>query len=279
MASRTVDSVRAALIMGAGTRGWRWPAWEEDLRMPFVVALFVLLFIAPVSAANLIVKDARTLQLDGVTYRLDGIDAPDIDQTCINERADIWACGIEARDALAKLVDGRKVACQDLGPDALVKGRRVGLCSAAEATTSLNRQMIDQGFALNAESGAKARFPAEEATASEQRAGLWRGCFVAPANFRRWDKTAPLLGASCRPDKAAELQALLFPTEAVMPPGCAIKGKFAKRARFTGNVGIYHLQGCRSYASLTKPERWFCSEDDARAAGFRKAYNCRSGKP
>ena len=26
----------------------------------------------------------------------------------------------------------------------------------------------------------------------------------------------------------------------------------------------------------TKPDRWFCSEEDAQAAGFRKAYNCRS---
>ena len=61
-----------------------------------------------------------------------------------------------------------------------------------------------------------------------------------------------------------------------MPPGCPIKGKLAVRARVTGNVGIYHLQSCRSYAGLTKPNRWFCSEDDAQAAGFRKAYNCRS---
>ena len=49
----------------------------------------------------------------------------------------------------------------------------------------------------------------------------------------------------------------------------------ARRARLTGNVGVYQLRGCPSYASLTKPNRWFCSEDDARAAGFRKAYNCR----
>jgi hypothetical protein len=32
---------------------------------------------------------------------------------------------------------------------------------------------------------------------------------------------------------------------------------------FTGNVGVYHLQACRSYPALTKPDRWFCSEEDA----------------
>ena len=63
-----------------------------------------------------------------------------------------------------------------------------------------------------------------------------------------------------------------------MPPGCNIKGKFAVRARVTGNLGIYHLQACRSYPGLTKPDRWFCSEEDAQAAGFRRAYNCRAAR-
>ena len=48
------------------------------------------------------------------------------------------------------------------------------------------------------------------------------------------------------------------------------------RARVTGDAGIYHLQGCRSYPGLTEPNRWFCSEEDAQAARFRKAYNCRA---
>jgi len=46
----------------------------------------------------------------------------------------------------------------------------------------------------------------------------------------------------------------------------------------TGNVGIYHLRGCPSYAAMAKPDRWFCSEDDAEASGFRKAFNCRPSK-
>ena len=52
----------------------------------------------------------------------------------------------------------------------------------------------------------------------------------------------------------------------------------AVRARVTGNVGIYHLQACRSYPGLGNPDRWFCSEEDAQAAGFRRAYNCRPPK-
>jgi methylphosphotriester-DNA--protein-cysteine methyltransferase len=74
------------------------------------------------------------------------------------------------------------------------------------------------------------------------------------------------------------LREILFPDEPAMPADCPIKARFAVRARVTGNVGIYHLQTCRSYAGLTKPNRWFCTEDDAQAAGFRKAYNCRSAR-
>jgi hypothetical protein len=98
---------------------------------------------------------------------------------------------------------------------------------------------------------------------------------VAPREFRGGRKDGALLGGACRADKDPEIREALFPNAPAMPPGCSIKGKFALRARVTGNVGIYHLQACSSYPALTKPDRWFCSEDDARAAGFRKAYNCR----
>jgi endonuclease YncB( thermonuclease family) len=243
--------------------------------MHAIVILFVLLFSTTGWAAGPLVKDARTLQLGDVTFRLQGIDAPDIDQICVNERADPWACGVEARDTVAKLIGDRAVACRDVGPDPAAKARRLGICVIQGDTGSLSQRLVQEGLAMNLEPGAKGRFVDEEAKARETRKGLWRGCFVAPQKFRQWDIAAPLLGASCRDDKRAELQNLLFPDEPVMPPGCAIKGKFAKRARVTGNVGVYQLQGCRSYASLTKPNRWFCSEDDAKAAGFRRAYNCR----
>ena len=116
---------------------------------------------------------------------------------------------------------------------------------------------------------------ADEAAAKDNRGGLWKGCFVAPEEFRHDNKAAVLLGSACPSDKDRELRESLFPEEPSMPPGCSIKGKFATRARFTGDVGIYHLRGCPSYPALTRPDRWFCSEDDARAAGFRRAYNCR----
>ncbi len=240
----------------------------------FVVVL-ALLVGSPAMAAELVVKDAATLQLGGVTYRLEGIDAPELDQRCINEFADPAACGVETRDAAVRLIAGRAVTCRDLGPDPMFSGRRIGACTIAGDGIGLSQRLVQAGLALNADP--KGRFAADEAKARDERLALWRGCFVAPQSFRRWDKTAPLLGAACRDDRKAAMLDQMFPDMPPAPDGCAIKGKLAKRARLTGNVGVYQLRGCPSYASLEKPNRWFCSEDDARAAGFRKAYNCRGG--
>ena len=226
-------------------------------------------------AANPTIKDGSTLQLGNVTYRLDGVDTPALDQVCIDEHADAWTCGVEAREQLTRLIGGRAVRCDDLGVDPTARKRHLGVCTVEGETTSLSELLVRQGFALNVEASATGRFKPDEARARENRQGLWKGCFVAPQEFRRGKKDGTLLGGSCRADRDQEIREVLFPVDLAMPSGCNIKGKFAVRARVTGNLGIYHLQACRSYPALTKPDRWFCSEEDAQAAGFRRAYNCR----
>jgi endonuclease YncB( thermonuclease family) len=245
----------------------------------FLVAtlLLTLLSISQSWAANAVIRDGSTLQLGNVTYRLDGIDAPAFDQLCIDEHADPWTCGIEARDQLTKLIGGRQVRCDDLGADPSTRKRHLGACKIEGETTSLSQLLVGLGFALNVEASATGRFETDEARAREDRQGLWKGCFVAPQEFRLGKKDGTLLGASCPADRDKEIREALFPESLAMPSGCNIKGKFAVRARVTGNVGIYHLQACPSYPALTKPDRWFCSEEDAQAAGFRRAYNCRAG--
>jgi endonuclease YncB( thermonuclease family) len=237
--------------------------------------LSTLLPVTQSSAATAIVRDGGTLQLGNVTYRLDGVDAPAFDQLCIDEHADVWTCGIEARDQLAKLIGNREVRCDDLGADPTYKKRRIGACGIEGETTSLSRMIIRSGFGLNVDASATGRFQADQARAQEDRQGLWKGCFMAPQEFRLGKKDSALVGGACRADRDREIREALFPEDLVMPGSCNIKGKYAVRARVTGNLGIYHLQACRSYPGLGNPDRWFCSEDDAQAAGFRRAYNCR----
>jgi endonuclease YncB( thermonuclease family) len=249
------------------------------LARTFLAAALILAAFPPSQGwtANAIVRDGATLQLGDVTYRLDGIDAPPVDQLCIDEHADPWTCGVEARDRLAKLIGDRPVRCDDLGPDPVARKRHLGVCKVEGEPASLSQLLVRAGFGLNVEASATSRFKPDEAQARENREGLWKGCFIAPQEFRRGKKDGPLLGNACRGDRDREIRAALFPDDLAMPPGCNIKGKLAVRARVTGNIGIYHLQACRGYPTLTEPDRWFCSEEDAQAAGFRRAYNCRAG--
>jgi endonuclease YncB( thermonuclease family) len=243
---------------------------------PIFAWLGAILLATPSLAANVIVRDGDTIQLGDVTYRLDGVDAPELDQICIDDQADPWSCGIDARDQLTKLIGDRDVHCDDLGPDKLFRKRHVGVCTVQGDSTSLNQQIAQMGLAISVEPALKAHAKDDAAKAQADKRGLWKGCFVAPQEFRLGKKDGALIGGSCRADRDKEIRAVLFPEDVAMPPSCAIKGKLAVRARVTGNVGIYHLQGCPSYAGLPRPDRWFCSEDDAQAAGFRRAFNCRA---
>lgn len=248
----------------------------------FLVALLLTAFPfanpskAASQAASPAVRDGSTLQLGNVTYRLDGVEAPAFDQLCIDDHADSWTCGIEARDQLTRLIAGRQVRCDDLGADPLTRKRHIGICTVDGEKTSLNQAMVKAGMALNLEPAIKGRFSDDEKSAKQSKQGLWKGCFVAPREFRLGRKDSALLGAACRTDRDREIRAALFPEELAQPPGCNIKGKYAVRARVTGNLGIYHLQACPSYPGTTQPDRWFCSEEDAQGSGFRRAYNCRS---
>ena len=211
-----------------------------------------------------------------VTYRLDGIDAPELDQICIDDHADAWSCGVDARDQLAKLVGGHVVHCEDRGPDTATRKRHLGICTVEGETTSLN-QLWSVGLCDEPRRGQE---PVRRRRGHGQRRsqGDLERLLRRPAGIPARQKDGALLGGACPADKDREIRSVLFPEISTMPPRCTIKAKFAVRARVTGNVGIYHLQGCRSYPAMTRPDRWFCSEDDAQAAGFRRAYNCRAGK-
>ena len=234
-------------------------------RNPVVTTLLLTcLFASPVlpatagPAVTAIIKDAGTVQLGNTTYRLDGIDAPAVDQLCIDEHADVWTCGMEARDQLSKLIGGKPVHCDDIGVDPTYKKRRLGVCKIEGDPTNLSQVLEQKGYALNVETSATGRLKPDEATARDNRAGLWKGCFVAPRDFRAARKDGALLGNACPANRDTQIRDALFPADLPMPASCNIKGKYAVRARVTGNVGIYHLQACRSYPGLSNPDRWFC---------------------
>ncbi|MGE0653576.1 MAG: thermonuclease family protein [Alphaproteobacteria bacterium] len=85
------------------------------------------------------VVDGDTIKLNGITYRLWGIDAPERDQWCGDYRA-----GALAVAALAVLVRGSAVVCESKTTDRY--GRVVAICRADGDDLGLS--MVEVGMAL-----------------------------------------------------------------------------------------------------------------------------------
>ena len=65
--------------------------------MRILVAALLLAMAGPSLAAEIVVTNGDTLQLDRTIYRLDGIDAPEIDQSTSTKAATSWPCGLRSR--------------------------------------------------------------------------------------------------------------------------------------------------------------------------------------
>ncbi len=77
-----------------------------------VMAIWVV-WIASVSGAatnNVRIIDGDTVDVNGVRYRLEGIDAPEISQQC-RAYSGTWECGKAARNALEDMTTGKQVEC------------------------------------------------------------------------------------------------------------------------------------------------------------------------
>ncbi|GGH56554.1 thermonuclease family protein [Frigidibacter albus] len=214
------------------------------LRSLFGLALLTALLAGPAGAQTVAgsarIIDGDTVEVEGVTVRLYGIDAPEMSQSCTREgRA--WACGAWARDVLAELARGG-LRCKGREQDRY--GRLVATCTGAGGDVAA--QMVAQGAAF-----AYRQYSLDYVDAEKRAAvagiGLWEGEVERPDAFRAAGRA---------------------PAQAV-PGDCAIKGNISSRGR------IYHVPGSRSWADTRidtgAGERWFCTEAEAQAAGWRRA--------
>lgn len=120
-------------------------------------------------------SDGDSLRLDGRRIRLEGIDAPEIGQTCNRQGAE-WDCGADARQRLRTMVSGGTTVCRLHGRDKY--GRDLGTCETNGR--DIGRQMVATGYAVS-----YGRYQKEEASAEEQNVGLWAGDFTRPQAWRR----------------------------------------------------------------------------------------------
>src|SRR3984893_3953140 len=58
--------------------------------------------------------------------RLGGIDAPSVDQLCLNTQGERWTCGVAARDELIKHAENKSWTCHVRQTDR--RGRQIARC-------------------------------------------------------------------------------------------------------------------------------------------------------
>lgn len=243
--SRPWLAAGAVGLMGLlGAIGLQLTPWRMPL--PSVASLPAMSFTgaAPIAGKATVVA-ADTLKIGDSRVRMSGIEVPDPDQRCTRpgtRPGRTWACGQEAREATQRLVQGQTVSCEVGGKDS--SGLASGRCQAAGA--DIAEALVKAGHAFS-EPGLVPPYRTAEAAARASRSGIWGAADIErPAAWRE------------RIWSTAKRQA---------PDGCPIKG------RVRGDEREYLLPWSSDYArvrvSKRRGERWFCSEAEAVAAGWR----------
>lgn len=124
------------------------------------------------------VIDGDTLAMTGERFRLLGIDAPELDQTC-TRGSEIWECGKEATALLAGLTAGKQISCEQIERDSY---RRIIAICRAEGV-DLSEIMASTGMAITLPQFSDA-YVSAEADARTRRVGIWGSTFEPPVNYR-----------------------------------------------------------------------------------------------
>jgi endonuclease YncB( thermonuclease family) len=216
---------------------------------PISLLITVALFAAtPSLAAEIVgtatVIDGDTIEIRGQRIRLHGIDAPEGGQLCKRDGSP-YRCGQRAALALADKIGRATVRCEQRDVDRYK--RIVAVCSLGNV--DLNALMVRQGWGIAYRQYSR-DYVNDESAAQAEKAGIWAGRFIEPSRWRRGDRLA--VESAKEPATAS----------------CQIKGNISRSGE-----RIYHVPGGRDYGPTridkSKGERWFCSEDEARKAGWR----------
>jgi endonuclease YncB( thermonuclease family) len=195
------------------------------------------------------VIDGDTLEIDGHTVQLYGIDAPELGQYC-DRGGDLWACGSEAALFLKNTVqfEGPPVECSPWGEEPTNRGSEImiGVCQVGPKVVGLT--MVQNGYAVALPDSFPDYKDAEE-QARQAKLGIWRGDFVPPWEWRE--------------GKGAEVRSSDWVRT------CNVKGAL-------GPAGerVYYVPTDEDYDGVAidpaSGERSFCSDEEARAAGWTR---------
>lgn len=223
------------------------------------------------------VADGDTLQIDDKKIRLFGFDAPEKAQLCKNAQGADYSCGLQSGEALHSMIGSNPVRCEVRNRDQY--GRNVSSCSVLtnKGPIDIGNFMVSNGYAVAYRQYGKDYIALEDA-AHQAHKGMWQGSFEMPADWRKDQKIDKLLaqrGRSLQPQDAASNAALpqiasssASGSQDGPANGCKIKGNINSKGE-----KIYHVPGGRYYDStqidVPQGERWFCTERQAKDAGWR----------
>jgi endonuclease YncB( thermonuclease family) len=215
------------------------------MRLLFTILSFWMLAYtlnAETVAGRVTVIDGDTLEMHGQRIRLHGIDAPESGQSCADKKGATYRCGQISANQMASYVRGKTVNCNVTDRDRY--GRLVAACYVNGE--NINERLVFEGWALAYRQYSR-DYVRAETQAKRNSSGMWQGRFVEPWKWRKGSRLA-----STKQDKSGD---------------CAIKGNISSSGK------IYHTPESPWYSQTKinpqKGERWFCSEAEAEAAGWR----------
>ena len=139
----------------------------------------LFLFSNNLFASHVTVIDGDTIRLGDVKIRFSGIDAPEINQTCVASEGKV-ACGKISRDLLIEKVTNNKISCTDEGKD--FYGRVLGECFVNGE--SLSSYLVREGFAFAYRKYSN-KYIEDEEYAKFNKLGMWSMEFQYPWDYRR----------------------------------------------------------------------------------------------
>ncbi len=124
--------------------------------------------------------DGDTIEISGTSYRLSGIDAPEMGQICVPKIGEPFDCGAWAHDKLTAIVAGREVQCKATEVDRYQ--RPIATCWVGD--TNLSQSMVLAGLAVPFEAYSNEYVPTADVAKLAQE-GLWGVEFEMPWDYRK----------------------------------------------------------------------------------------------
>ena len=144
-----------------------------------VSAIVFFFTYTDVKSQNLKITDGDTIKINGEKIRFNGIDTPELKQTCLKEGVKNF-CGKEAKEILIDKIADNKVACVREGKD---RYKRT-LAECFVNNESLSSYLVRSGYAFAYRRYSK-KFIDDENYAKSNKIGMWAMKFEFPWDWRR----------------------------------------------------------------------------------------------